>query len=113
MAVRSFWSPSLRPLLARAQVALLVAPMLFAVLPAAAAGPSGSRDLPLRSPGQAVQRVDPGSVQRADANRAKLDVMVVYANSSGNIDPRLANLAGIRKQLQTLGFTGADVLSTH
>lgn len=113
MAVRSFWSLSLRPLLARARVVLLVAPMLFAAAPATAAGPNGARDLPLRSPGQAIQRVDPGTVQRADASRAKVDVMVVYANSSGTVDPRLANLAGIRKQLQTLGFTGADVLSTH
>lgn len=44
------------------------------------------------------------------AGKVKIDLMVVYANYSGQVDPRLRDL---QRQLQMMKYTGYQILSTH
>lgn len=44
------------------------------------------------------------------ANRVDVGVMVVYANNSGQVDPRLR---GLQRQLEVMRFTGFQLLSQH
>jgi hypothetical protein len=46
----------------------------------------------------------------APGGRAHLEMTVVYANHSGQVDPRLARM---RNQFASMGFTGFQQLSTH
>src|SRR5262245_7221320 len=44
------------------------------------------------------------------ANRVRVEVEVVYANHTNQVDPRVD---GVKRQLASLGFTGFELLSTH
>jgi hypothetical protein len=50
--------------------------------------------------------------QEAPANRVRVEVEVVYANHSSQVDPRIDG-AGLKRQLASLGFTGFELLSTQ
>jgi hypothetical protein len=67
---------------------------------------------PPRPAGLQPARLAEGPARTHDAptGRAKVEVMVVYANKSGQVDPRAAD---VQRQLSSLGFTGCQVLSTH
>jgi hypothetical protein len=82
--------------------------------PRSGGAPSRPTDPPARAP------VRPGTPQsvvnqaRTNENpasgRVKVSMMVVYANNSGQVDPRLR---GLQQQLEMMKFTGYQVLSTH
>ena len=50
--------------------------------------------------------------QEAPVNRVRVDVEVVYANHSNQVDPRVDG-AGLKRQLASLGFTGFELLSNQ
>ena len=52
----------------------------------------------------------PSRSQENPGGRAHLDLTVVYANHSGQVDPRVARL---KNQFGSMGFTGFQVLSTQ
>jgi hypothetical protein len=72
--------------------------------------PTRSADPPARAPVRPSQVVQARPSADAPAGRVKVDVMVVYANNSGQVDPRLR---GLKEQLAMMNFTGYQVLSTH
>jgi len=61
-------------------------------------------------PGGAGFAATPHASQDNPAGRAHVDLMVVYANHSGQVDPRAAKL---KTTFGSMGFTGFQVLSTH
>ena len=52
---------------------------------------------------------DPPRAQADSAKKVQVDVMVVHATDSGQVDPRLRDL---QRQLDQMRFTGFEVLST-
>lgn len=55
-------------------------------------------------------RAAPVREEAAPAGRVRIEVLTVYANHSGQVDPRLRE---IQRQLSTQPFTGFQLLSTH
>lgn len=71
----------------------------------------GALSVPSDAFAQAASR--PAAGARAGdeaAAKVKVDLMVVYANNTGKVDPRLRDL---QRQLQMMKYTGYEVLSTH
>lgn len=66
--------------------------------------------LPAASADAWAEPARPAREEAPVSNRVKVDVMVVYANNSGRVDPQLRDL---QRQLEMLKFTGFEVLSTH
>lgn len=95
---------------------LLVSALLATTAPSFAAGPANlpRPTVPQRNPGApgstTSRLADQGPSVRSEAGRARVEVMVIYANRSGQVDPRLR---GMERQLADLNFTGFEVLSTH
>jgi hypothetical protein len=109
---RSAWKGWLR----WSAAGLLVSALLAATAPSFAAGPANlpRPTVPHRNPGPpgpaASRLADQGPSVRSEAGRARVNVMVIYANRSGQVDPRLREM---QRQLADLNFTGFEVLSTH
>jgi hypothetical protein len=105
--------------LRRWATALVVALVALAVAPQIASAAPPRREEPARiQPPVAPGRPRPAMGQQAVANskgeragRSTVTVMVVHANHSGRIDPRLSDPA-LRRQLATMGYNGAQVLSS-
>ncbi|MEQ1508253.1 MAG: hypothetical protein ABMB14_38840 [Myxococcota bacterium] len=102
---------------------LLAVSVLATALPATAATPrptiQDQRPAPRTTPpaGNPGRPVPLGNQLTARANgdapvagRVRVDVLVVYASNSGQVDPRLNEL---KRQLEMMKFTGFQVLSTH
>ena len=61
-------------------------------------------------PGQGFAAQSAPKAQENPGGRAHVDLTVVYANHSGQVDPRVAQL---KTKFASLGFTGFQVMSTH
>jgi hypothetical protein len=101
--------------------ALALATAVSVVSPEASAQPvrTGVPQRPADPPSRAPVRPGGGAQNVANpartnenpaAGRVKVSMMVVYANNSGQVDPRLR---GLQQQLEMMKFTGYQVLSTH
>lgn len=102
--------------LALATAVSVVSPEASAQPPVRAGVPQHPADPPPRGPagprpGGAQNVAAPARAnENPAAGRVKVAMMVVYANNSGQVDPRLR---GLQQQLEMMKFTGYQVLSTH